>query len=344
MSTREIHLARVDRRDFLKLLGGGLLVCLSHHSTLGAQESGRGGRGHELPSDISAWIHIDADGRVRVFTGKVEVGQNIRTSLAQVVAEELRVPFDSITMIMGDTDLVPWDMGTFGSRTTPTISPQLRNMAVAARELLVETAAKRWNLDPSKLTANAGKITTTDGQKFITYGNLTRGEDLVRSVAGDPRLTPAGEWKIAGTPVSKANGLDFVTGKHQFPSDVVRPGMVYGAVLRPEGYEAKLESLDAIAAEKFAGVRVFRDGEFTGVVAEDAFTAHQALGAIKAKWVVPDQPSNQQLFEYLKANPESASKPGYQSGSSVEAFTSADFITTPSSSDSRSHATSAARN
>lgn len=312
----------VDRRDFLKLLGGGLLVCLTPH--LSSQESGRGSHGHELPTDLSAWIHIGADGRVKVFTGKVEVGQNIRTSLAQAVAEELRVPFEMITMIMGDTDLVPWDMGTFGSRTTPTMSPQLRNMAVAARELLVETAGKRWGIDPSKLTASEGKITTPDGQKFITYGNLTRGEDLVRSVPGDPPLTPATEWKIAGTPVPKANGREFVTGKHQFPSDIVRPGMIFGAVLRPDGYNAKLDTIDTSAAEKMPGVKVVRDGEFTGVVADDASAAHQAVKAIKAKWTVPPQPSNEGLFDYLKANPDGDSKPDRQSGSAQDAYASAD--------------------
>jgi CO/xanthine dehydrogenase Mo-binding subunit len=124
--------AELDRRDFLKVLGGGLLVCLTHASAW-TQEAGRGFGGHELPKDVGAWLHIAADGRVKVFTGKVEVGQNIRTSLAQLVAEELRVPFDSITMVMGDTDLVPWDMGTFGSRSTPTMGPQLRTMAAAAR-------------------------------------------------------------------------------------------------------------------------------------------------------------------------------------------------------------------
>src|SRR6185503_5905300 len=228
----------LNRRDFLKVLGG-VLVCLTPTSSF-TQESGRAFGGHELPTDISAWLHIDANGHVSVFTGKVEVGQNIRTSLAQAVAEELRVPFESITMIMGDTDLVPWDMGTFGSRTTPTMSPQLRNMAVAARELLIETAARRWNMDGSKLIASSGKVSTPDGKKFITYANLTRGEDLVKSVPGDPPLTPATEWKIAGTPIPKANGRDFVTGKHQFPSDIVRPGMLFGAILRPEAYNAKL--------------------------------------------------------------------------------------------------------
>ncbi len=232
---------------------------------------------HELPKDIDAWIHIGADGQVKVFTGKVEVGQNIRTSLAQAVAEELRVPFDSITMVMGDTDLVPWDMGTFGSRTTPTMAPQLRNMAVAGRELLVEMAAQRWNTDASKLIATSGKVTTPDGSKSLTYGELTRGDALVKSVVGDPPFTPATEWKIAGTPVPKANGRDFVTGKHQFPSDIVRPEMMFGAVLRPEGFNATLQSLDTSAAEKMPGVKVVREGDFTGVVASDPFTAQKAL-------------------------------------------------------------------
>jgi nicotinate dehydrogenase subunit B len=324
MTTRELQtVSHINRREFLRVLGGGLLVCLAPVRSI-AQESGRSFGGHELPTDISAWLHIDADGHVNVFTGKVEVGQNIRTSLAQAVAEELRVPFDSITMIMGDTDLVPWDMGTFGSRTTPTMAPQLRNMAVAGRELLLETAAQRWHTDASKLVADSGKVTTSDGTKSVTYGELTRGENLVKSVAGDPPLTPAAKWKIAGSPVPKANGRDFVTGKHQFPSDIVRPGMLFGAVLRPEGYNAKLESVDTSAAEKLPRVQVVHDGDFTGVVADDAFTVQQAVAAIKAKWTVPDQPSNQGLFEYLKANPEGHSNPEQQSGSVTDAFSSAD--------------------
>jgi isoquinoline 1-oxidoreductase len=100
-----IRVFELDRREFLRLCGGGLLVCAAGSGA--AQESGRNFGGHQLPQEVSAWIHIDADGKVTVFTGKVEIGQNIRTSLAQSVAEELRVPFGSITMTMGDTDLVP---------------------------------------------------------------------------------------------------------------------------------------------------------------------------------------------------------------------------------------------
>ena len=183
---------RLDRRDFLKLFGGGLLVCLVDLPIL-PQESGHTFGGHELPKDVAAWLHIAADGHVTVFTGKVEVGQNIRTSLAQQVAEELRVPFDSITMVMGDTDLVPWDMGTFGSRTTPTMGPQLRTMAAAARQALIEMAAQRWNVDPATLTAADGKVTALRKQavQSLTYGELTRGEKLVKTVSAEMTLTPA---------------------------------------------------------------------------------------------------------------------------------------------------------
>src|SRR5579875_1765674 len=144
-----IRAFELDRRKFLQLCGGGLLVCFTaSRNPASAQESGRRFGEHALPQQISAWIHIDLRGQVTVYTGKVEIGQNIRTSLAQSVAEELRTPFDSITMVMGDTDLVPWDMGTFGSRTTPTMGPQLRTMAMQARQMLIEAAADRWHADP----------------------------------------------------------------------------------------------------------------------------------------------------------------------------------------------------
>jgi CO/xanthine dehydrogenase Mo-binding subunit len=296
---------RLDRRDFLKLFGGGLLVCLTDLPAL-AQESGRTFGSHELPTDIAAWLAIAPDSRVTVFTGKVEVGQNIRTSLAQQVAEELRVPFDSITMLMGDTDLVPWDAGTFGSRTTPTMGPQLRKMAAAARQLLVEMAAKRWNADPSTLTASDAKVSGPQPGQSLTYGKLTHGGKLVQTVSTEVPLTPASDWKIAGTSVPKVNGRDFVTGKHKYPSDIVRPGMMFGKVLRPEGFNATLNSLDASKAEKIPGVTVVHDGDFIAVAAPDPPTAERALLALHAKWNVPPQPSNQGLFASFKKSSKGA--------------------------------------
>ncbi len=140
---RNLHFA-LDRRKFLKLTGGGLVVAFVlqdmfslNGETLSAETSG-------VPvSGVGAWIHIGEDGKVTVYTGKVEVGQNIRTSLSQMVAEELMVPLSSVTMIMGDTDLVPYDRGTFGSLTTPQMGTQLRKAAATAREALTGNGSKK---------------------------------------------------------------------------------------------------------------------------------------------------------------------------------------------------------
>ena len=212
-----LHL-QFGRRDFLKVFGSGLLIALAPTPDW-AQESGGRFGSHQLPTNVSAWLHIAADSRVTVFTGKVEVGQNIRTSLAQQVAEELRTPFDSITMVMGDTARTPWDMGTFGSRTTPTMGPELRKMSVAARQTLVQMAAERWSAEASTLRAADGKVTDPTHSRSLTYGELTDGKDIVKVVNGEEPLTPATQWKIAGTAVPKVGIRNFVTGKHRFPSD-----------------------------------------------------------------------------------------------------------------------------
>src|SRR5215468_8673699 len=138
----------LNRRDLLKLVGAGLLVCAVDSRAL--QESGaraRGGEEERIPHDIASWIHIGVDNSVTVFTGKAEMGQNIRTSLAQQVAEELHVPVGTIIMVMADTELCPFDMGTFGSRTTPQMGTELRNISAAARDLLLEKAAERFGVN-----------------------------------------------------------------------------------------------------------------------------------------------------------------------------------------------------
>src|SRR5205823_2133650 len=144
-----------------------------------------------------------------------------------------------------------------------------------------------------------------NANQSLTYGQLTKGEKLVATVSSSVPLTPAKNWKIAGTAVPKANAREFVTGKHLFPSDISLPGMMFGKVLRPSGFSAALESVDTSAVDKVPGAKVVRDGDFIGVVAPDAWTAGEALAKINAKWnVAPGQPSNKNLFEYLKANLE----------------------------------------
>ena len=136
----------VARHEFFEVLGNGIVVLLTSKDALGQARSPGGSRRHS-GGEIGAWLHISEEESVTVYIGKVEMGQNIHTSLTQVVAEELPVPLSSIRLVMGDTDLSPFDRGTAGSRSTPTMAPQLRKVAAAARELLMDLAAQRWEVD-----------------------------------------------------------------------------------------------------------------------------------------------------------------------------------------------------
>src|SRR5947209_13180074 len=169
----------VSRRDLFKFVGAGLVVGLCAPKAF-TQESGAGFRGESASQDVDSWLHIALDSKITVFTGKVEMGQNIRTSLAQQVAEELRTQINAITMIMGDTALTPFDMGTFGSRSTPQMGTQLRNAAAAAREMLFELAAARWEVDRSALTAHDGAVTNSRSGESLSYSMLTGGQKLVK--------------------------------------------------------------------------------------------------------------------------------------------------------------------
>ncbi|HEY8503394.1 MAG TPA: molybdopterin cofactor-binding domain-containing protein, partial [Gemmataceae bacterium] len=290
-----------DRRDFVKLLGGGIVVLLALGETLAQPgRRGRGGFGRGGPQELGAWLHIGEDGKVTVYTGKVEVGQNIRTSLSQVVAEELRLPVGEIQLVMADTDRTPYDAGTFGSRTSPDMAPRLRRAAAAARELLLDLAAERAKVDRGTLAVAGGKVTHPPSGRSFPFGDLTRGQKLTKTVAADVPVAPADEWKVAGTSVPKVDGRAMVTGAHRYSSDIKRPGMLYGKVLRPEAFNASLVSADLKAAEAMPGVVAVRDGEFVGVAAPNELLAEKALAAIRAEWKSPPQPSAKDLFADLK--------------------------------------------
>jgi isoquinoline 1-oxidoreductase len=293
------------RRDFLRVLGGGLVVlCLLNEAEAQPPPGGpvrrRGGGGAPLPREIGAWLHIAEDGAITAYTGKAEVGQNIRTSLAQAVADELRVPAASVALVMADTARTPYDMGTFGSRTTPTMASQLRRVAATARERLVDLAVDRWKTDRAGLEIGGGKITERASGRSVGLGELTRGQKLLQAIGEDAPTTPAERWEAAGRSVAKADGRDFVTGKHRYASDVKRPGMLYGKVLRPPAFGAELTSVDASKAKGMPGVVVVQDGTFVGVVAPDEPAASRALGAIRAEWSTPKHPSDAELFTLLK--------------------------------------------
>jgi CO/xanthine dehydrogenase Mo-binding subunit len=294
----------LSRRGFTQVLGAGILIAVSPVSAL-AQRRREGGRGRRGGS-VAARVHVGQDGVITVLTGKIEMGQGARAELTQAAAEELRVSPCQVRMIMGDTGQVPDDGITAGSRTTPSTVPAVRQGAAAARRLLVELAGRKWNADPATLEVLDGKITQASSQRSLTYGDLARSGEAARALqqAIPPGVTLSAvkEWKVLGTSFPRPNARDLVTGAHRYPSDHVRPGMLYGKILRPPSFGATLKGIDLAPAKAMKDVCAVRDGDFVGVAAPTLFQAEKALAAIAetASWETTPQPSSKQLFTYLR--------------------------------------------
>jgi isoquinoline 1-oxidoreductase len=306
----------VDRRDFLGLLGGGLLIVFSAR----AQESGRGRRSESVPQDLDAWLHIGEDGAIAIYTGKTEVGQNIRTSLSQAAAEELHCPIGSIKLVMADTALTPYDMGTFGSRTTPTMAPQVRRAAATAREALLDLAAEKWQVDRAKLSIADGKIVCAGAGAATSpmgFGELTKGRKLTKTIARDVPLA-----RPLSQSAPKVAARDMVTGKHKYTPDLTRPGMLYGRVLRPPAFGATLANFEA---PDIPGVTVVHEKNFVGVAAPTAEDAAQAAAAaqLKAEWKRDPIPSGaasgHALYDYLNQTSSSGESDAHDSIEAVKA-------------------------
>lgn len=264
--------------------------------------------------DIGPWIHLAGDGRITAYVGKAEVGQNMRTSLAQIVAEELRVPAEAVRVVAGDTGRTPFDMGTFGSRTTPITGAQLWRAGATARGLLLDLAAAAWGVERDSLTLADGQVQHPPSGRSAAYGDLARDRQMLRIVPVPDEdgetpdtigeaPTPATAWTVAGQSVGKLDAQGFVTGAHRFASDQALPGMLHGKVLRPPAFGATATHVDTSGAEAMEGVTVVHEDDFIGVAAPDELTATQAIDAIRVRRRTELQVSQPELFEYLKANP-----------------------------------------
>ncbi len=304
-SERPIHQFELARRDFFRLLGAGIAIFSVSKDIFAAQETAPQSKSfhkEDLPENISAWLHIGEDGNVTGFTGKAEIGQNIRTSLAQTIADELRVPFESVRMITGDTSLTPFDAGTFGSRSTPSMTPQLRRAACAGRQLLITEAARKWDVPVAGLNAADGKITDPASGRSLRYSELAQGKTLAQVMPAEDPTTPAAQWTIAGKEIPKVNARSFVTGAHQYTPDMTLPGMLHGKVLRPPSFGATVTSYDDSAAKSNPQAILVRDGDFIGAAAPTVHEAAEALSAVKVQWKEVPQISNREIFSYLKQN------------------------------------------
>ena len=293
----------VDRRDFIKLTATGLLVLFTVEpaSALLETQPPQGGR-QGYPTDFNAYLHIGADGRVTCLVGKIEMGQGAMTSLGQMLAEDLDVPTASVDMVMGDTDLCPWDGGTFGSMSTRAFGPVLRQAAAEARAVLLQLASERLQVPAERLAVKAGIVSDiTNPKKTVTYAQLTEGRRIERHLERKPPVKPVKAFTVIGTSVPRRDALEKVTGKAKYAGDILPPGgALHARILRPPSHAATMTQVDTSAAEKIPGVRVVRDGDMIAVLHEHRDVADEALALVKAQFARNDPPvDDKTIFDHL---------------------------------------------
>ena len=297
--------ASMNRRQFLKrmgLLGGGLLI----YSTIGdpqayARAARSGYAGSNVPTDFNAFLRIGADNRVTCFVGKIEMGQGPITSFAQMLAEELDVAYEAVDMVMGDTELCPWDAGTWGSLSTRYYGVFVKEAAAEAKGVLKELAAER-------LLCPTGRLVTENGIVFdksrpmsrVSYGELTAGKIIERHLTEPPPLKPASQYTISGKPYLRRDAFDKVTGRAQYTADIRLPGMVYARIVREPAHGAKRLRVDTSAAEKIKDVQIVRDGDLIAVLHPHPDGAAKALERIKADFdLAATGITHETIFDHL---------------------------------------------
>jgi isoquinoline 1-oxidoreductase len=287
----------MSRRSFLKRFSGGVVIAVA----LADFDALEGAVLQQYPGDLNAYLHIREDGRVSCFTGKIEMGQGVNTSLAQMMAEELDVSLESVDMVMGDTDLCPYDRGTWGSLTTRFFGPPLRSAAAEARGVLLQLASKQLGVPSSQLEVESGVVfASTNPNIKVSYAELTKGVRVIKSLDGKPKLKDPKNFKIIGKPSLRSDGLVKVTGAAKYAGDIRLPGMVYAKIVRPPSHDAKLISIDVSKVKNAKEVQLIQEEDIVAVLHEDPEIAEKYLGMIEAKYDLPQSALNDKtIFDHL---------------------------------------------
>lgn len=292
----------MTRRTFLKIFGGGVFLLWALGDMEPALAQVTGPPTSELLSlDVNALVRIAENGEVTCLTGKIEMGQGVVTSLAQMLAEELDVPLERVTMVMGDTRLCPYDRGTWGSLSTPQFGPQLRAAGAEARAILLQLAAQRLEIPVEELSVSDGEIfVTADPKKRVSYAALTKGKLLRRRAQGKVHLKNPGDFKIMNTAVTRRDAYDKVTGRAQYAADITLPGMLYAKIFRPPAHGVKLVNADVNAAKTVEGAQVVYDRGLLAVLHRYPDVAEQALAKITAEFTDSViQVNDRTIFDHL---------------------------------------------
>jgi len=300
MNRNDLGPMAVDRRDFFKFTGGGIAVFMALKDTSLVTETLEQQRGY--PTDFNAYVLVGEDGRVTVFSGKIEMGQGVETSQAQMAAEELCVSLDTVDMVLGDTDRVPWDAGTWGSLTTRVFGPALRAGCAKAREVLLELASERLKVPVGRLHVENGVVSAVGGQGSVTYAELAKGKKIARTLDHEAVLHAVEEFSVMGASPERLDAVAKVTGAAHYAGDLRLPGMLRARLLRPPSHGATLKSADTSQAEQIEGVTVVNQDGLVAILHEDPETAERALGLVKADWNVPEYDvDDENIWDHLVA-------------------------------------------
>lgn len=304
--------AALSRREFLAR-SGALIVTFSAVSladTLGLAPGTAAAQGinGNPATQLDAWLAIAADGRVTAYTGKCELGQGLFTAQTQLVAEELSVPIDRVTLIMCDTDRTPDQGTTSGAQSHPANFNQA-NLALAAataRDALVQMASTRLNVPVAQLVTRDGGVQVgADASRRVSYTDLVGGRTFNLALNREAKRKHPSTWDVLGTPVKRLDIPAMVTGRYEYAQDVRVPGMRHGRVVRPPSPGATLASVDEASVRDLPGnVRVVTRKNFVGVVADKPFQAIQAAQRLKVQWnPAPALPAQATWYDYMRSRP-----------------------------------------
>ncbi|HEY3790244.1 MAG TPA: molybdopterin cofactor-binding domain-containing protein, partial [Bradyrhizobium sp.] len=313
----------LDRRRVLA--GGGALIVSFSLSDAFAQDQGPPKTAPPPSSPgslkntpyLDSWIRIDADGAITAFTGKAELGQGFKTAFQQIAAEELDVPFASLTVITADTSRTANEGYTAGSHSTQDSGTAIQNAAAQVRALLVAEAARRLDVPEEDLRTENAAVIASDGRK-LGYGELVAGDMLHVRAQPTSKLKDPATFKLMGQPVPRVDIPAKVTGGAAYVQDMRLPGMVHARVVRPPSYGAQLTECDTSTTEKMPGVvKVVRDGNFLAVIAKGEFQAVKAMAVLSAaaKWKETASLPRQDDLPRVLTNLHSDDKTIFQQGS-----------------------------
>jgi nicotinate dehydrogenase subunit B len=311
------------RRNFLKTTSGLIVTFTLAEGILPAVGQKTAPTKTVALDDVDAFLAIGADGRVTLYTGKVDLGTGIRTALAQIAAEELDVPFDQLTITQGDTALTPDQGPTWGSFTIQNGGMQIRRAAATARKGLLELAANRLGVAAGALSIDNGTI--KGNSRSVSYAELIGGRTFSLKLDKDAPVKDPAAYAIVGKSVPRTDIPAKVTARFTYMQDFRVDGMLHGRVIRPLALGADLESIDASSVTKTPGVvKVVRERNFLGVIATTEWGAIQAARELKATWSNwAGLPEQAQLWDYVRASKASKDDVGSNAGSSATALDNA---------------------